>query len=376
MLENFNKTSIILDNFKCKIDHQFRVGWLTLNRVCNLRCPWCYARDTHYSQENTMDFETAKKIIDILVEANVRKVILIGGEPTLYPDIFKVLDYCYEKNLNTTIATNGVVFANKDILQQYKDHHVTKISMSIKAFNDHDYEQYTGLNSFSKVLEAVKNLVELDMNFALSTVISSYSIDNLLEGLIMLKNAGAPKINMSFCYNYDEDGSSIEEYKNSICGNPYILAHKYQSIYFNLKKAMGDCKFILSQTLPCCVWDPNFLALMIKDKTIAKPCQLVCGTGLLFDTQANLIPCNAMYPIKLGTLGKDFNDFNSLKAHLATEDVTKQYNILRGVSDPKCLQCNLRNFCGGGCSNFWTNFNMQDLENFKKEYEALKLTKK
>ena len=127
MLENFNKTSTIIDCFKCDKNHQYRVGWLTLNRVCNLRCPWCYAKETHYSPQNTMDFETAKKLIDLLAEAKVRKVILIGGEPTLYPDIFKVLDYCNEKNLKTTLATNGLIFANKNILQQYKDHNVSKI---------------------------------------------------------------------------------------------------------------------------------------------------------------------------------------------------------------------------------------------------------
>ena len=372
MLKNFNKTSTIIESFKCKQDHQYRVGWLTLNRVCNLRCPWCYAKDTCYSPNNIMNFETAKKLIDLLVEAKVRKVILIGGEPTLYPDIFKVLDYCNEKKLKTTLATNGVVFADKNIVQRYKEHNVTKISMSIKAFNDDDYKRYTGLNDFSRILQAIKNLVDLDMDFVLSTVISTYSIDNLLEGLTMLKDTGVKKINMSFCYNYDEDGSSIEEYKKSICGNPYVLARKYQSIYFDLKKSMGDCKFILSQTLPCCVWDQNFLALMIKDQTIARPCQLINGTGLLFDTEGNLIPCNAMYPIKLGTIGKDFKDFESLKEYISKDDVVKKFNILRGVADEKCLECNLKNFCGGGCSNFWTNFNMQDLEAFKKEAESIK----
>ena len=61
MLENFNKTSNLIECFKCSKDHKYRVGWLTLNRVCNLRCPWCYAKDTQYNLQNNMDFETAKK---------------------------------------------------------------------------------------------------------------------------------------------------------------------------------------------------------------------------------------------------------------------------------------------------------------------------
>lgn len=127
--------------------------------------------------------------------------------------------------------------------------------------------------------------------------------------------------------------------------------------------------------MPCCLWDKDFLALMIKDKTIAKPCQLICGTGLLFDTNGELIPCNAMYPIKLGKLGVNFDDFSSLKKYLSSEKMVNSYSVLRGVPDPKCLKCLLKDFCGGGCSNFWTNFTMEDLENFKIDFDKMKSQK-
>ena len=54
---------------------------------CNLRCKYCYI--THKSGGNRMDFETAKKFIDYILDDNsIRKqeaVVLdfIGGEPLL-----------------------------------------------------------------------------------------------------------------------------------------------------------------------------------------------------------------------------------------------------------------------------------------------------
>lgn len=57
--------------------------WLTINRVCNLSCKWCYAQEIN--KNNNMDLNTAKKLIDISNEIGVRNIKLIGGEPTIYP---------------------------------------------------------------------------------------------------------------------------------------------------------------------------------------------------------------------------------------------------------------------------------------------------
>ena len=46
------------------IDFDFKTGWLTLNRTCNLRCKWCYARDTEYKSSLTMSKDLAFELID------------------------------------------------------------------------------------------------------------------------------------------------------------------------------------------------------------------------------------------------------------------------------------------------------------------------
>ncbi|MBU1557822.1 hypothetical protein KKC45_02575, partial [Patescibacteria group bacterium] len=31
-------------------------GWITVNRTCNMRCKWCYAKETEYRGELSLEF--------------------------------------------------------------------------------------------------------------------------------------------------------------------------------------------------------------------------------------------------------------------------------------------------------------------------------
>ena len=68
-----------------------------VNEVCNLRCPYCFASEfvNHNPKEMTVeDFQTALDFV--LGDRSDRQVGIIGGEPTLYPHINKVLRMAME----------------------------------------------------------------------------------------------------------------------------------------------------------------------------------------------------------------------------------------------------------------------------------------
>ena len=368
MVEIFNKIPNGTDPFEKEI--KLTRGWLTLNRACNLRCSWCYAKNTEYANKCTMSLEMAKKAIDIMKEAKIERVVLIGGEPTLHPNIFEILDYCYENGIEAAIATNGLCFESKELLQKYLDHHLFKIFISLKAYTEQEYERLTGVSCLDRVLKAIKNISESGIDFKVSTVITKYSIDNLLEGVQLMKNAGAKEVNLSFCYNFNCDGKSKDNYIELLCGNPYTIANKYKNMYFDLKRVMGDCKFVLTQTLPCCVWDKDFLAVMLRDQTLSTtPCQLLCGVGLIFDTDMSIIPCNAMNSLQYGKYGEDFTDYKSLCDHLKKREIVDMFKKIRGVPDEKCLTCSLKKICRGGCANCWTNYTMREFEQYCENFK-------
>ena len=81
---------------------------ITLTRSCNLRCSFCYAKKTGYIDNDIIEYENLKKIVDFCSEAKVKYIVFTGGEPVLYPKLLDILKYIKSKShkIIPTIATN------------------------------------------------------------------------------------------------------------------------------------------------------------------------------------------------------------------------------------------------------------------------------
>lgn len=79
---------------------------IEFSRQCNFRCPYCYVDDIPpVSNEMTPD-----QIRNVLVQAKnlgARKIIVLGGEPMIYPRIFEMLDFIGEQGMELELFTNG-----------------------------------------------------------------------------------------------------------------------------------------------------------------------------------------------------------------------------------------------------------------------------
>jgi 7,8-dihydro-6-hydroxymethylpterin dimethyltransferase len=97
-------------------DHE-QHSCLTLIEItdrCNLACPTCYAMSSpHYGRHRTV--EEVEQMLDIIVanEGEPDVVQLSGGEPTIHPQFFEILDIAKRKPIkHLMLNTNGVRIAN------------------------------------------------------------------------------------------------------------------------------------------------------------------------------------------------------------------------------------------------------------------------
>ena len=82
---------------------------LLINNYCNLKCSYCFAQEEMHSKEAmNITMENFCKYLDFLKKSNITEVRLIGGEPTLHPELEKLIDKVIEYNCFTdiTIFTN------------------------------------------------------------------------------------------------------------------------------------------------------------------------------------------------------------------------------------------------------------------------------
>lgn len=126
-IRNYNKPSETPLHFNNKVhygcpydcglctDHE-QHSCLTLIEItdrCNLSCPTCYAMSSpHYGRHRTL--EEVERMLDIIVasEGQPDVVQISGGEPTIHPQFFEILDIAKRKPIkHLMVNTNGIRIA-------------------------------------------------------------------------------------------------------------------------------------------------------------------------------------------------------------------------------------------------------------------------
>lgn len=110
---------------------------------CNLACPTCFA-DSPVGTHSRLKYhpldELKQRINGVLERKNhIELLQLSGGEPTLHPDFFELLDWLHERDSidYTLINTNGVLIA-KD------DHFLAELGKRVDRGHLQLYLQYDG----------------------------------------------------------------------------------------------------------------------------------------------------------------------------------------------------------------------------------------
>jgi radical SAM protein with 4Fe4S-binding SPASM domain len=73
---------------------------------CNFRCPYCYVpADGYFADELTV-----AESQDVLIQAQAlgaRRIIILGGEPSIYPHIQPMIDFILDQGMDVEMFTNG-----------------------------------------------------------------------------------------------------------------------------------------------------------------------------------------------------------------------------------------------------------------------------
>ena len=77
------------------------------NRTCNIRCRHCYNLD----RNTVKSLNQVKAEIDLAcTKRNLETITILGGEPTIHPDLVEIVSHIKSRGLLCQILTNGVVF--------------------------------------------------------------------------------------------------------------------------------------------------------------------------------------------------------------------------------------------------------------------------
>ncbi|QES90728.1 radical SAM protein [Rhizosphaericola mali] len=184
-IRNYNKASEMPLHFSGEVEHgcPYDCGLCTdheqhsclsiveITDRCNLTCPTCYAMSSpHYGRHRTV--EEIEKMLDIIVrnEGEPDVVQISGGEPTIHPNFFEILDSAKRKPIkHLMVNTNGVRIANDPGFAEKLATYMPdfEIYLQFDSFKPEVLEKLRGKDLTDIRVKALEKLNELNLSTTL-----------------------------------------------------------------------------------------------------------------------------------------------------------------------------------------------------------------
>lgn len=325
--------------------HKYTIStaWITTNYSCNNNCIWCYASNEIHSNRK-MNYEKAKEVVDLLCELGIKKIILIGGEPTLYTQLFELIEYIKSKNenINVGITTNGIKLSDLNYVKQLKTIGLNGCNISLKGLSEKEYQMCTGnITGYFDCLKAIQNSIHLGLNLTVSYVFSTMEVAKVNSLYQFCMDNHIKKLMIQFVKpTIGKDNSSMMRLKDMALLTEYIY-----------KNWEDDIDYKIEASFPLCLIDRTILNELQKKHKLLTGCHIRTGSGINIDPEGKVIPCNHF--IDLPYVEKSLESISDIEIIRNTQE----YKLVREKAStyvyPNCKQCTLWKICGGGCFTRW-----------------------
>lgn len=334
---------------------------IVLTRSCNLRCNFCYAKSAGYVEDDRIEFDNLKSIVDFCCEAKVKYIFFTGGEPLTYSYLPEILRYIKAKPhpITTAIATNGVLLKDMNLCRTLIDSGLGYIDVSMKGKDQREWCEMTGYDGSEAQHQAIRNLASLPIDFTCSMVITPENVQSFCESVQIAHDNGAKQFSFTFII----DNSDAEE-KNLA----YLQKHDPIKLVSDFISQINELSAItdnwwVEYSFPMCVYTEEQLKLLRG--RLATPCQIHLKNAVTFNTKMELLPCDMYIYQHLGKFGRDFSSYQEFLSLIKSANYNKTMHGIRKLPSDECTICKHFSVCYGGCPVLWKNYSFTALKKFK-----------
>ncbi|MEI6072412.1 MAG: radical SAM protein [Verrucomicrobiae bacterium] len=157
---------------------------IEFGRKCNFRCPYCYVADPA-SEAKELTPDEIRGAIDQSYELGARRLIILGGEPMLYPHLQDMVRHIASKGMEIELFTNGTNVTPE--MADFFFGHGVKVVFKLNTFDPTVQIQLTGREwAYDCIHSALNNLLAAgyptpEKRIAASTIICRQNIGELKD---------------------------------------------------------------------------------------------------------------------------------------------------------------------------------------------------
>lgn len=236
--------------------------YLAVGYVCNERCLFCPCSTGSTALPSLTYDEICKTIDRAIEERGVENILLSGGEPTIHPDFFRILEYISGKEVAVSLLTNALMLANQEFCDRtfsIIDAHSLDVTV---AFHSHVPERHDFLTqhkgSFERSLLGVANMLKCGVRLSIKNNIVNYTYRDLPDYVRWMTSIFDDSVTLLLC-NIDINGTA-ESNKDKVAVHftesmPYL--QKALDIIIEQRR-LGHKRNVKILTTPLCLMDPYY----------------------------------------------------------------------------------------------------------------------
>lgn len=153
------------------------VVW-NITRTCNLRCVHCYSDSMASKYPGELDWNQMQSVVRDLADYEVPSLLLSGGEPTIHPRFFDLVDLATAQGLKLTISTNGTLIT-PERAARLKQANVAYVGISLDGIGAIHDEFRGKQGAFDAAVRGFRNCEDVGKKTGLRMTLTRHNVENI-----------------------------------------------------------------------------------------------------------------------------------------------------------------------------------------------------
>jgi molybdenum cofactor biosynthesis enzyme MoaA len=196
---------------------------------CNFNCPYCRGFKNFSEKCGTISKDLALSVIDCWVGDELKNIRFSGGEPTLHPDLFALVDRC-RKGAVSHIAISSNGSADMDVYRKLVDCGVNDFSISLDACCSSFADQMAGAEGyFDKVTQNIRNISKLTY-VTVGVVLNETNINQVGAIVKFADEMGVADIRLISSAQFNQFLHNTQDIPNEVLERHPILKYRIKNV--------------------------------------------------------------------------------------------------------------------------------------------------
>lgn len=242
--------------------------YLAIWYECNQKCTGCPC-GLNNDKDKVLSKEQIVKILDTHEYGENTCVTLSGGEPSLHPQFFDILNSIKRHRMYVAILSNAEVFSSNSFVDSFLeciDLEKTRVITTIHGSNCELHEsQNNSIGSFNRTITGLQNLISKGVKVTVKHCISSKNYKDTTKYMEFIDNTFPPNVDIQL-FGMDYCGLSEKNAWDLYAPFDEMRPWIEEGIDTFLELSRKNNRKIQIKNIPLCAIDPFYWNLFaIKD---------------------------------------------------------------------------------------------------------------